>query len=78
MSKLDEIKLPKRSIKEELEQLSKDKLRPMFDHKLFEFRDEEYRDKGLDLAIELKYKDSYTNFRFLVQLKASETKKPKP
>jgi len=76
MSILDEIKLPKGSPKEELEQLSKDKLRPMFDIAMFEFRPEEYRDKGLDIAIELKYKGSNTNFRFLVQLKATETKEP--
>ncbi|MDC9722655.1 MAG: DUF4365 domain-containing protein [Urechidicola sp.] len=76
MNKLDEIKLPKRSEKEELEQISKDKLRPLFDVKQFEVREEIYRDKGLDLNIELKYKNNYTNFRFIVQLKATETKKP--
>jgi hypothetical protein len=76
MSKLDEIKLPKGSDKEELEQISKDKLRPLFDVKLFEVREEIYRDKGLDLNIELKYKNNYTNFRFIVQLKATETKTP--
>jgi len=75
MNKLDEIKLPKRSEKEELEQISKDKLRPLFDVKQFEVREEIYRDKGLDLNIELKYKNNYTNFRFIVQLKATETKK---
>jgi len=76
MNKLDEIKLPKGSEKEELEQISKDKLRPLFDVKLFEVREEIYRDKGLDLNIELKYKNKYTNFRFIVQLKATETKTP--
>jgi len=76
MSILDNIQLPKGSPKEELEQLSKDKLRPLFNIELFEFRPEEYRDKGLDLAIELKYKGSNTNFRFLIQLKSTETKEP--
>ncbi|KZS39510.1 hypothetical protein AWE51_25725 [Aquimarina aggregata] len=76
MDSLDNMKLPKSSEQEELEQLSKDKLRPLFDHKLFEVREETYRDKGIDLLIELKYKGNYTNFRFLVQLKATETKKP--
>lgn len=75
MDFLDKMKLPKSSEQEELEQLSKDKLRPLFEHKLFEVREETYRDKGIDLLIELKYKESYTNFRFLVQLKATETKK---
>lgn len=76
MDSLDNMKLPKSSEQEELEQLSKDKLRPLFEHKLFEVREETYRDKGIDLLIELKYKGNYTNFRFLVQLKATETKKP--
>lgn len=76
MSLLDEIKLPKGSEKEELEQLSKDKLRPIFDLKLFEVREETYRDKGLDLTIELKYNTNYTNFRFVVQLKSTESKQP--
>lgn len=76
MSILDEIKLPKGSEKEELEQISKDKLRPLFDIKSFEVREEVYRDKGLDLAIELKYDGNYTNFRFIVQLKSTETKNP--
>lgn len=75
MDSLENMKLPKSSEQEELEQLSKDKLRPLFEHKLFEVREETYRDKGIDLLIELKYNGSYTNFRFLVQLKATETKK---
>ncbi len=74
MSILDKIKLPIGSSKEELEQLSKDKLRPLFAHELFEVREEVYRDKGIDLIIELKYKGTYTNFRFLVQLKSTESK----
>lgn len=74
MNFLDKMKLPKSSEQEELEQLSKDKLRPLFEHKLFEVREETYRDKGIDLLIELKYKGSFTNFRFLVQLKATESK----
>lgn len=76
MNLLDDIQLPKGSPKEELEQLSKDKLRSLFDNSLFEIREETYRDKGLDLVIELKYKGFYTNFRFLVQLKSTDTKTP--
>ena len=53
MDSLDNMKLPKSSEQEELEQLSKDKLRPLFEHKLFEVREETYRDKGIDLLIEL-------------------------
>ena len=35
-------------------------------------REEVYRDKGVDLDIELKYNYKYTNFRFIVQLKATD------
>lgn len=75
MDFLDKMKLPQSSKQEELEQLSKDKLRPLFNHEYFEIREEIYRDKGIDLSIELKYNEKYTNFRFLVQLKSTETKK---
>lgn len=77
MSILDGMKLPKSSTKEELEQLSKDKLRPLFENSLFEFREEAYRDKGIDIIFELKYKGVHTNFRFIVQLKSTNSKKPK-
>jgi len=76
MNFLDDIQLPKSSSEEELEQLSKNKLRPLFPIDLFEFREETYRDKGIDIILELKYKGTYTNFRFLVQLKSTETKEP--
>jgi len=75
MEFLDDMQLPKSSSEEELEQLSKNKLRPLFSLDLFEFREEVYRDKGIDIIFELKYKGKYTNFRFLVQLKSTETKK---
>lgn len=74
MDSLDDMKLPKSSEQEELEQISKDKLRPLFDVKLFQFREETYRDKGLDINFELKYKSKYTDFRFNVQLKSTQTK----
>ncbi|MBD8387789.1 DUF4365 domain-containing protein [Dysgonomonas sp. BGC7] len=70
------MKLPKTSKQEELEQLSKDRLRPLFSHASFEIREEVYRDKGIDLTIELKHNNFYTNFRFLIQLKSTESKSP--
>lgn len=48
----------------------------MFDLNLFEIREEVYRDKGLDLSIELKHNGRYTNLRFNIQLKATATKQP--
>ncbi|MBW8244019.1 DUF4365 domain-containing protein [Muricauda oceani] len=70
---LNRMKLPKGSEKEDLEQISKDKLRPLFDSKKFQIREEMYRDKGVDFDIELKFNGNYTNFRFLIQLKATNT-----
>jgi len=70
---LDGMKLPQGNEKEELEQLSKDKLRPLFDLKKFQIREENYRDKGIDLDIELKFNGKHTNFRFIIQLKATDT-----
>lgn len=72
---LDSMKLPKRSIEEELEQLSKDKLRPLFSQELFLIREETTRDKGVDISVELKYKDVFTNYRFIAQLKSTQSKK---
>lgn len=69
---LGNMQLPNSNEQEELEQLSKDKFRPLFELHLFEIREEIYRDKGVDLDIELKYNNKYTNFRFIIQLKATE------
>ncbi len=70
---LDGMKLPNANEQEELEQLSIDKLRPLFDPARFQIREETYRDKGVDFDIELKYNGKHTNFRFLIQLKATDT-----
>lgn len=72
---LDEMDLPLSNPKEELETISKTLLLPLFIPSQFEVRSEDYRDKGIDLHIELKAANKYTNFRFVVQLKATETKK---
>lgn len=66
------MKLPKVNPYEELEQLSRDFIRPLFNIEKFEIRDELQRDKGIDLSIELKNEGSYTGYRFIVQLKATE------
>jgi hypothetical protein len=74
MEDLDKMKLPSNSEKEELETLSKNRIRSMLDLTKFEIREELFRDKGIDLNVELKYKQKYTNFRFLVQLKSTNSK----
>ena len=71
-NKLDDMDLPSVNPKEELERISRDKFRPLFDGKLFEIREGIIKDVGIDYYIELKYKDRYSGFQFNVQLKATE------
>lgn len=73
----DNVNLPKVNPNEDLETISNNFFRPLFDVNKFEIRSETARDKGIDFHIELKKKQStgdsvYTNFRFAVQLKATE------
>lgn len=72
---LDEMDLPLANSNEELETISKNHFRPLLDVTKFEIRSEDFRDKGIDLHIEIKRSNKYINFRFVVQLKATETKK---
>ena len=75
----DDMNLPFANSNEELETISNNLFKPLFDVKKFEIRDEIYRDKGIDLHIEIKRENSkkqsvYLNFRFVIQLKATESK----
>lgn len=54
-----------------METISTTKLCLLFDSSLFEVRPETQRDKGVDLIVELKQNGFYTNFRFVIQLKAT-------
>lgn len=72
---LDEMDLPLSNKNEDIETISKNRLRPLFDVVRYEIRSEDLRDKGIDLQIELKKANKYTNFRFAVQLKATDTPK---
>ncbi|MBB5645911.1 DUF4365 domain-containing protein [Pedobacter cryoconitis] len=63
--------LPKSSSNESLETISRNKLALLFHNSLFEIRHELVRDKGVDLIVEIKENDYYTNFRFIIQLKAT-------
>lgn len=70
--------LPKVNPNEDLETISNNFFRPLFDVAKFEIRSETFRDKGIDFHIELKKEQSpgnsvYTNFRFAVQLKATKS-----
>jgi len=70
-----ELPLPRSSNQESLETISRNKLSELFDPELFEIREELQRDKGIDLTVEVKENGFYTNFRFAVQLKSSNTNK---
>ncbi len=74
----DDVNLPKVNQNENLETISNNFFRPLFDVNKFEIRSETVRDKGIDFHIEIKKERStgdsvYTNFRFAVQLKATES-----
>jgi len=73
----DNLKLPSANPQEALETVSRNYFKPLFDPARFEVRSEDYRDKGVDFDIEI-IKDTgerkvYTNFRFIVQLKSTDT-----
>lgn len=67
--------LPSSSYQESLETISKTKLSELLAPELFEIREELQRDKGIDITVEVKENGFYTNFRFAVQLKSSNTGK---
>ena len=74
---LDEMDLPMSSSNEDIETISSNYFKPLFDVKKFEIRSEPVRDKGIDFHIELKRTNNksqivYTNFRFVIQLKATD------
>jgi hypothetical protein len=71
------ISLPVSNPAEDMETISRNKLSLLFDPSLFEVRQELQRDKGIDLVIELKQDNTYTNFRFVIQLKSTASAKVK-
>ena len=70
---MDQNNLPKVNEYENGETDAINKLKLRLPVRLFEIREESVRDKGVDLIIELKHNDRYTNFRFVIQLKATAT-----
>lgn len=78
---INELYLPLSNPNEDLETISNNKFKPLLDVRKFEIRSEDKRDKGIDFNIEIKGANKrgetvYTNFRFAVQLKATENIKP--
>jgi hypothetical protein len=72
-SSFDDMALPLGNHNEDLETISENKLRPLLDLELFHFCTQDRRDKGIDLTYELKRKGKHIGFRFIIQLKASES-----
>jgi hypothetical protein len=78
---INELYLPLSNPNEDLETISNNNFKPLLDAIKFEIRSEDKRDKGIDFHIEIKGTNKsgatvYTNFRFAVQLKATENIKP--
>ncbi len=69
------VPLPISSRQETLETISRNQLALLFDPSIFELRPENQRDKGIDIIGEIKQNRVYTNFRFAVQLKSTESVK---
>lgn len=69
------LNLPKDSRNQQLESISKDHFRPLFDADRFVLK-EEFIDNGVDFRIELKLNGSVTGFGFNFQLKSTESIKP--
>jgi nuclear transport factor 2 (NTF2) superfamily protein len=65
--------LPISSRQETLETISRNQLALLFDPAIFELRPEVQRDKGIDIIGEIKQNGVYTNFRFAIQLKSTES-----
>jgi hypothetical protein len=74
MDILDEMDLPLANKMEELETISRNMFDPLFDPAYFELQSET-KDKGVDYTIEIKHNQRHTNFRFSIQLKATNTKR---
>lgn len=71
---LDEMNLPWASSNETLETISNNYFRPIFNPEHFLIRPETERDKGIDHHIEIKKGNRFLNFRFVIQLKATDSK----
>lgn len=70
---LDDMAFPKANLMEELETLSTNKFKPLFEPSKFEFCSKDERDKGIDLTFEIKRNQQHLGFRFVVQLKSTKS-----
>jgi hypothetical protein len=73
---LDNMDLPKANYYEELETLSEHNFQPLFKPSLFELCTRDRRDKGIDLSYEIKRDGKHLGFRFIIQLKSTDSIEP--
>jgi len=73
---LDDLDLPLGNHNEDLETISENRLRPLFDTSSFLFCTQDRRDKGIDISYEIKRSGKHTGFRLVIQLKATESTSP--
>jgi hypothetical protein len=72
---IDNLDLPLSNRNEDLETISINRFKSLFPADQFEIRPETLRDKGIDMHVEIKKSGKYTNFRFAIQLKATDSLK---
>jgi hypothetical protein len=70
---LDTMDLPKANYYEQLETLSEQNFQILFNPSKFHFCTRDRRDKGLDITYEIIRADNHIGFRFVVQLKSTES-----
>lgn len=75
-NKLKAIQLPRTNENENLETISEQILMTFFDVTKFELCTRDKRDKGIDITFDTKGNGSHLGFRFIIQLKATNTIKP--
>jgi hypothetical protein len=70
---LDTMDLPKANYYEQLETLSEQNFQILFHPSKFHFCTRDRRDKGLDITYEIIRAENHIGFRFVVQLKSTES-----
>lgn len=73
---LEAMKLPKTNYFEQLETISEQNFQLLFDPSRFHFCTKDRSDKGIDLTYELINSSAHTGYRFVVQLKSTESITP--
>ena len=76
LDNLGDMHLPKANYLEELETISEQQFQTLFHPSKFELCTKDKRDKGVDFIYEIKRNNQHLGFRFIVQLKSTESIEP--